>query len=77
MKDINLTPGFITIVCGDAHIYNNHIEHAKNMIKRESYPYGKLVVKKQYESIEDFTYEDISLIGYKSHPNDFKAAMAI
>ena len=77
LKDINLTTGFITIVCGDAHIYNNHIEHAKNMIKRESYPYGKLVVKKQYESIEDFTYEDISLIGYKSHPNDFKAAMAI
>ena len=77
LKNINLTPGYITIVCGDAHIYKNHLEHSKNMIKRESYPFGKLIVKKQYDSIEDFVYEDISLIGYKSHPNDFKASMAI
>ena len=77
LKDIKLTPGFITIICGDAHIYNNHIEHAQKMIERESFPYGKLIVKNQHESIEDFIYEDISLIGYKSHPNDFKAVMAI
>ena len=77
LKDINLTPGFLKVVCGDAHIYSNHIEFAKSMIMRESYPYPKLVVKKQYDSIEDFEYSDLQVVGYKSHANDFKATMAV
>ena len=46
LKDINLKPGILKVVCGDAHIYGNHVEFAKNMINRESYPYPKLIVKK-------------------------------
>jgi thymidylate synthase len=77
LEDIDLKPGFITMVCGDAHIYKNHIEQAKIMINRRSYPYGKLVVLNKKKNIEDFSYEDIKLIGYKAHPNDIKGAMAV
>ena len=77
LKDIDLKPGILKVVCGDAHIYSNHVEFAKNMINRESYPYPKLVVKKTYDNIEDFEYTDLSVIGYKSSPNDYKASMAV
>ena len=77
LEDIDLKPGFITMVCGDAHIYKNHIEQAKIMINRQSYPYGKLVVLNKKKNMEDFSYEDIKLIGYKAHPNDIKGAMAV
>ena len=77
LEDINLTPGEITMVCGDAHIYKNHIELAEKMIERESYPYPKLVVLNKKNKIEDFMYEDIKLIGYKTHPNDLKGEMAV
>lgn len=77
LEDINLTPGNITMVCGDAHIYKNHIEQAKTMISRDSYPYGKLVITNKKKCIEDFIYEDIKLIGYKAHPNDIKGEMAV
>ena len=65
------------MVCGDAHIYKNHIELAKIMVERESYPYPKLVIMNKKNKIEDFVYEDIKLIGYKTHPNDLKGAMAV
>jgi len=77
LKDINLTPGTLSVICGDAHIYKNHIELSKQMITRESYPYGKLIIKKKVDKIEEFTYEDINIIGYKSHSNDLKGKMAI
>ena len=77
LEDIDLTPGDLTMVCGDAHIYKTHIELAKQMIERESFPYPKLIVLEKKKNIEDFMYEDIKLIGYKSHPNDLKGEMAI
>ena len=77
LKDIDLTPGELTMVCGDAHIYSTHIKFAEEMIKRDSFAYPKLIVNKEYDNIEDFKYEDINLVGYKSHPNDFNAPMAV
>ena len=76
LEDINLKPGFINVVCGDAHIYKNHIELAKQLLTRTSYPYPKLIVKNKKKNIEDFAYEDLVLIDYKSHPN-IKAPMAV
>ena len=77
LEDINLKPGYITIIGGDVHIYQNHIEQAKIMINRESYPYGKLIILNKQKNIENFMFEDMKLIGYKSHPNDIKGNIAI
>jgi len=76
LQDINLTPGFINVIIGDAHIYNNHIEFSKFMLTRNSYPYPKLIIKNKKNNIEDFNYDDLLLIAYKSHPN-IKAPMAV
>ena len=68
--------GVVNVVCGDAHIYKNHIDFAKQLLTRNSYPYPKLIIKNKLKNIEDFTYDDLILIDYKSHPN-IKAPMAI
>ena len=73
---IELTPGYISVVIGDAHLYLNHLEAAKEIIKRESYPYPKLEIKSKKNNIEEFEWEDLKLIGYKAHPN-IKVDMAV
>lgn len=38
---------------------------------------GALLILNKKKKIEEFTYEDMKLIGYKSHPNDLKGEMAV
>jgi thymidylate synthase len=57
----------------------NHLEQAKEQVSRKPYPFPKLNIKKDIKSLEDvenLTFEDIELIGYKSH-SVIKAEMAI
>ncbi len=80
LEGIDLTPGTLTVVCGDAHIYKNHVDAVNEQLKREPYPYPKLIIKNKKEKITDFNFkEDLELIGYKSHPNDkkMKVEMAV
>lgn len=51
----------------DAHIYVNHIDAVKEQLGREPRELPQLVLPKK-ESIDDFSYEDIKLIGYDPHP---------
>ena len=77
LNSIKLSPGVLTVVCGDAHIYKNHIELCEKMLLRDSYPFPTLLVKKKYDKLESFNYEDIQLVGYKAHPADLKGEMAV
>ncbi|TKI54189.1 thymidylate synthase [Brevibacillus antibioticus] len=54
---------------GDAHLYLNHIEQVKLQLTREPKPLPKLVLNPDVTSIFDFTYEDIEIVGYESHPH--------
>lgn len=59
------------VVCldGDVHIYENHVQQCFEQLKRDPYPLPQLeIIRKGIKSIDDFKYEDIKLIGYKSHP---------
>ena len=76
VEGIDLTPGTLTVVTGDTHLYTSHVEQAKENIQRKSRPFPKLIVKNKKQNIEDFTYEDIELIGYKPYPS-IKASMAV
>jgi thymidylate synthase len=71
----NLKPGRLIITIGDAHIYNNHISQVHELLAREPYPLPLLSLNNR-ESIDEFSMEDIFLIGYKSHPA-LKAPMAV
>lgn len=54
---------------GDAHIYSNHFEQVKEQLTREPKPLPKLTLNPEVKSLFDFTYDDIKIKGYTSHPH--------
>jgi len=75
---LNLEPGDFVHTFGDAHIYKNSIEQAKEQIAREPKKLPSLIMP-NIESIEDLetlSIDDFILDGYDSHPA-IKAPMAI
>lgn len=53
---------------GDLHIYNNHIEQVKLQLTREPRSLPSIKLNTNIKNIEDFTFDDIELIGYDPHP---------
>ena len=53
---------------GDAHIYLDHIDQIKEQIARKPHDLSKLWLNPNIKDIDDFTYDDIGLTGYKCHP---------
>lgn len=53
---------------GDVHIYSNHIEQVKLQLTREPLTLPKMVINPEVKDIDDFKYEDFTLVGYQSHP---------
>lgn len=60
-------PDKISLVIGDAHIYEDHIEQVKLQLEREPYNFPELTINKK-DNINDFTYDDIKLNNYTCHP---------
>jgi thymidylate synthase len=52
---------------GDAHIYTNHIDQAVEQLSRAPMKLPTLKLSKAPKTIDDFKYEHIHLVGYKSH----------
>jgi len=65
----NMIPHELIVDIGDAHIYNNHVEQLKEIIKRNGCPLPTLKLNQNIKNIYDFRYEDIIIENYKSHPN--------
>ena len=64
----NTKPGHISLIIGDAHIYENHIDQVKLQLSRIPYEEPILNIKNKYDNINDFKYEDFEFINYKYHP---------
>ncbi len=64
----NLEVGEFVHTIGDAHIYSNHVDQLKQQLNREIRPLPKLKLNPDIKNIEDFTFEDIEIIGYDPHP---------
>lgn len=63
-----LKPGRFIHTLGDAHIYKNHIDQAHELLTREHRTRPELVLNTDVSSIDEFTIEDINVVGYDPHP---------
>jgi thymidylate synthase len=79
-KEVNMVPDELIGNLGDVHLYNNHIEQAKQQIGREPFELPKLNINTEwwdkpfYEAVKSEAFckclleEDIQLYNYQSHP---------
>ncbi|MEE1226301.1 MAG: thymidylate synthase [Bacteroidales bacterium] len=72
----DLEPGEFIHTLGDAHLYLNHLDQARLQLSRTPYELPKLVLNPEVKDIFDFTYEDIKIENYVSHPH-IKAEVAV
>jgi thymidylate synthase len=54
---------------GDAHVYSNHFEQASEQLSRDPRPLPLVKLNPAIESVFDFTWDDIELVGYEPHPH--------
>lgn len=71
-----LNVGDLILSLGDAHIYTNHVEQVKEQLSRKEFPLPTIKLNDEIDRIDNFTMEDIELVGYESH-GTIAAVMAI
>ena len=64
-----LKAGDFVHTLGDAHVYNNHMEHVKLQLSREPRALPQMEINRQIDNIFDFHYDDFKLTGYDPHPH--------
>ncbi|MCZ6565878.1 MAG: thymidylate synthase [Gammaproteobacteria bacterium] len=52
---------------GDVHLYNNHVEQARQQLRRTPHVLPNMHINPNVKSIFGFTYEDFELQNYTSH----------
>ncbi|SFK28420.1 thymidylate synthase [Caulobacter sp. UNC279MFTsu5.1] len=72
---VGLKPGEFVHTFGDAHLYLNHLDQAREQLRREPKPFPTLKMADKRELFA-FEYEDFQLEGYEAHPH-IKAAVAV
>jgi thymidylate synthase len=53
---------------GDAHLYHNHLEQAREQLSREPRPLPRLELDSSCREIDDFELDAIAVVGYDPHP---------
>ena len=63
-----LKPGEFIHTLGDAHLYLNHLEHAREQLTRAPRPAPVMQLNPAVRDLDAFRYEDFTLLGYDPHP---------
>jgi thymidylate synthase len=73
---VNLRPGDFVHTFGDLHLYQNHLEQAREQLTRDCRALPQLKLNPTIKNVRDFKFEDFELIGYDPHPS-IKASIAV
>jgi len=71
-----LEPGEFILTLGDAHLYLNHLEQAREQLTRAPKPFPRMLLNRAVRDLFAFRYEDFTLEGYEPHPA-IKAPIAV
>ena len=61
---------------GDLHLYQNHLEQAREQLSREFRSLPRMRLNPNVRRLEDFRFEDFTLLDYNPHPS-IKAPIAV
>jgi len=61
---------------GDAHVYNNHFDQVEEQLSRSTFAAPTVTLNPDITDIDDFTFDDITLNDYQSHPT-IKAPISV
>lgn len=67
-QQVDMTPGELIWAGGDVHLYSNHVEMARELVRREPRPFPKLRLLRKPDSIDGYRIEDFEVTGYDPHP---------
>ncbi|MEM6393352.1 MAG: thymidylate synthase [Planctomycetota bacterium] len=73
---LGYAPGEFVHTLGDAHLYHNHFDQAKEQLSREARPLPTMKLNPAVTDLFAFTYDDFELVGYNPHPA-IKAPVAV
>lgn len=65
----DLVPGEFVHVLGDAHLYRNHLDQAREQLGRQPRALPSMHLNAQVRDLFAFCYEDFELVGYHPHPH--------
>ena len=71
-----LAPGDFVHTLGDAHLYSNHVEQAREQLSRAPRAFPRLRLNPEVKDLFAFRYEDFALEGYDPYPA-IKAPIAV
>jgi thymidylate synthase len=71
-----LRPGEFILTLGDAHLYLNHLEQAREQLARAPRPFPRMSLNSSIKNIFEFKLEDFTLEAYEPHPA-IKAPIAV
>ncbi|KZC81398.1 thymidylate synthase [Sphingobium yanoikuyae] len=75
-QQADLQPGEFVWMAGDAHLYLNHLDQAREQLTRQPRPFPKMRLVRRPDSIDGYRIDDFEVEGYDPHPA-IKADVAV